>query len=160
MTEFTGVTLDNEALTARFDNALTNLFQVPVAEQSPAQLVVTFVKMALFSMMLINLCKKQWDDPSISGIASTVMLVGTALYKIADKHGLNTWLQNNGGWCGLCSKVHDFIVQLTLGGQTSDSDTTTDGQNALSIPWPSNNTIILFGALTVFVGMYTYYKYR
>ena len=160
VTEFTGVTLDDEALTARFDNALTNLFQVPVAEQSPAQLVVTFVKMSLFSMMLINLCKKEWDNPSICGIASTAMIIGSALHQVADKHGLNTWVQNNGGWCGLCSKVHDFIVQLTLR-QTSDNSTTTDGQeNAVSIPWPSSNTIILFGGLTVFVGLYAYYKFK
>ena len=160
ITEFTGVTLDHEALIARFDDALTNLFKVPVAEQSPGQLVVTFVSMALFLMELIDLCKKEWDNRSIRSIATTAMIIGPALYEVADKHGLNAWVQNNGGWCGLCSKGHNFIVQLTLR-QTSDNLTTTDGQeNALNIPWPSSNTIILFGGLTIFVGLYAYYKFK
>ena len=163
VTEFSGVTLDDvdvEALTTKLDIALTNLFQVPVAEQTPAQLVVTFVKMSLFAMVVINLCKKQWDEFSMWRFGSTVMIVGTALYKVADKHGLNAWVQNSaGGWCGLYSRVHDYIVQLTHR-QTLDNSTTDGQENAVSIPWPSTNTVVLFGSLTVFVGLYAYYKFR
>ena len=142
--------------------ALHSLFGVPVAQQTPDQLIITFTKMASFTKTVIDLCKKCWDSVPTVYIAVAVIVVGTALYKVANKYGLNAWVQSKGGWCGLySSRVHDYIRRLT--GQISDSSTTTDhdGQvNPPSIPWPSNNTVILFGALTVFVGFYTYYKFR
>ena len=154
------VVVDN--LATKFDGALKSLFGVPVAQQTPEQLIITFTKMASFTKTVIDLCKKCWDSVPTVYIAVAVIVVGTALYKVANKYGLNAWVQSKGGWCGLYSRVRDYIRRLT--GQISDSSTTTtdhDGQeNPPSIPWPSNNTVILFGALTVFVGFYTHYKFR
>ena len=154
----TGATVDIQGLTERFDNALTNLFQVPVADQSPQQLTETFISMALFAVEVIHNCESCLENPSITQITQNMVAVGTVICKVADKHGLSSWIQANGGWRGLCNRICNFIGQLTR--RLISGNTSTDGHNTVSIPWPSNNTIILFGSLTVFVISYAYYRYR
>ena len=144
---------DTQALSSTFDAALSGLFSVPVANQSPRELIKTFINLALFSMSVIRLCRELRRMESVSGLdVFTLTIVGSEMYRIADQHGLYRWVQENGGWSGLCTRVCDHIGQLL--GRMSGND------NAVSIPWPSSNTIILFGTLTVFVVSYGLYKYR
>ena len=156
----TGATVDVQRLTERFDNALTKLFQVPVADQSPQQLTETFISLALFAVEVIRNCESCLEDPSVTQITQNVVAVGMVIYKVADKHGLSSWVQDNGGWRGLCTRIRNCIRQLTR--RLIPGNTSTDDHNTVSIPWPSNNTIILFGSLTVFFisYAYVYYKYR
>ena len=129
--------LDTEALDQAFDDALSTLFTVPVAEQSPQELVMTFIKLALFSMQVINQSRDLYKSKSVVKVA----IVGYQMYRIANKHGLSNWIQDNGGLFGLCTKVCDRIRQLT--GQLSGNS---------AVPWLSNiHAAILFVTLTVFV---------
>lgn len=144
-----------QALAQAFDSALDVLISVPVAEQNPAQLIVTFLQLAVFFMTVINLVKQCLENPSMIRIAWTVLTVGKVMFKVADKYGLYEWIRNNGGISGLRVRICDYIRQLRSG------NAVTDGNNAV-VPWPSNKSIIFLGTLTVFVVSYTYYicKYR
>ena len=145
---------DTQGLAQAFDSALTVLIRVPVAEQNAVQLIESFLKLAVFSMSVIHLSKKCLENASATQIAWMVFTVGSVMFKIADKHGLYKRLQDNGGMSGLCTRICCHIRQLVSG------NTATDGNNAVSIPWPSKNTIVLFGSLTVFVASCTYFAYK
>lgn len=132
---------DSQPLVSAFDNAFSRLFTVPVTEQSSVQLLGTFFDLATFSMQVIYFCKKCQE--SKVNIALIVLVVGNQMFRIANKHGLITWMQSNGGWHGLYTRLHSYITQLMPRG-------------TVSIPWPSWNTITLFG-LTVFVTASTTY---
>ena len=150
--------VDVQRLAESFDNALTKLFRVPVAGQSPQELTRTFISLALFAVVVIDSCESCLKNPSITKIAQNVVVVGIVIYKVANKHGLFRWVQVNGGWHGLCTRIRDCIRQLTH--RPISGNTNTDDHNTVNTLWPSNNTIILFGSLTVFVISYAYYKYR
>ena len=151
---------DTQTLAPLFESALSGLFSVPVADQTPQQLVVTFIKLALFSMSVVRLCKQLQHQESapLAQIALTVATVGNEMYKIANQRGLYRWIQDNGGWCGLCTRIHNYIV--TIGQLIGRGMSDCDSNNAVSIPWPSNNTVILFGTLTVFVVSFAYFSYK
>ena len=137
--------LDTEALDQAFDNALSALFTVPVAEQSPQELVLTFIKLALFSLQVINLSRDLYESRNIV----KMVIIGYQMYRIANRYGLSKWVEDNGGVSGLRAKVCDRIRQLTreLSGYSV-------------VPWLSDNAIILFGTLTVFVVSYAYFLYK
>ena len=142
---------DTQALSSTFEGALSCLFGVPVANQSLQELIRTFIKLALFFISVIRLCKQLRRQERID-VFIILTIVGREMYRIANRYGLYGWIQENGGWCGLCTRIRDHIGQL-LGRMSGN-------ENAVSIPWPSSNTIILFGTLTVFVVSYGLYKYR
>ena len=144
-----------EALAQTFESAL-DVFSVPVAEQNAAQLTVTFLKLAVFCMSVIGLGKQCLENPSMTRIASVVLTVGSVMFKIANKHDLYEWIKDNGGMSGLHVRICDYIRQLRSGHNTVPDSYS----NTVAIPWPSNNTIILFGTLTVFVASCAYYVYK
>ena len=60
---------DTQPLTQAFDNALASLVSVPVAQQDAQQLFITFIKLSLFSIGVIHLCKKCQENASDNHIA-------------------------------------------------------------------------------------------
>jgi len=143
---------DTQPLTQEFDNAVSSLFSVPIAKQDPQQLFMTFLNLSLFSIRVIDLCN-QLGKASDKQIVLHVMIVGTQMHRVANEHGLYKWLNNNGGWSGLYAKICDYIAQLR------NSNTSTESTDTDSI-WPSWNAIILFGSVTTFALLYSYFKYK
>ena len=116
-----------------FANAVSSLFEVPVANQSNLELVGTFLSLTNFSLTVIqfyNNCRK--NNLSKFDIAVIFITIGMQMYQVAIRYGLYTWIQKNGGLWGLSTKIRNYFSQLI-----------SNATSAVSLPWPE--TVTLFG---------------
>ena len=139
---------DTQTLLPAFDNAISSLFTVPVEKQSNEEMTLTFIRLAQFSLQVINfykLCSQR--TLSNYDVASFVVIVGSEMCRVTIKYGLYTRFQKSGGLSGLCTKICSYFSQLKC-----------RATSAVSLPWPK--TVTVFGIVIFATSAYAYYKFK
>ena len=101
-----------QQLDRTFDDAIKRLINVPFADQTYPERLITFLKCTIFAIRLVNRYRESRRNESNSRVVWVVRNVGGLLFRAAIRYKLHEFVRNAGGWRGTYNTVCSYIRGL------------------------------------------------
>ena len=103
---------NTQQLDRAFEDAIESLINVPFADQTYPERLITFLKCTTFAIRLVNRYKQSRKNESNSRVVWVVHNVGRLLIRAAIRYKLGEFIRNIGGWQGMYNTVCSYIRGL------------------------------------------------